>query len=181
MDRKKIAEAIDEAAYYRIQELEDNPALVAGNFDLKHLLEIHRHIFQDAPNIDAEYSKAEIMPGQLRPEVERWSKKRQLEVSAVSYYVDYRVRNFVGEIESALNNFGDLDVLKGLSKWEFSEAMAKLYADLDTVHPFREGNSRTLRTFTRLLARELALSWTGKLQMSLQHSVMPSILRETRR
>ena len=30
--------------------------------------------------------------------------------------------------------------------------MASLYAELDYVHPFPDGNSRTLRTFTKQLA-----------------------------
>jgi len=32
--------------------------------------------------------------------------------------------------------------------------MGKLYAELDYIHPFGDGNSRTLRAFTRQLARE---------------------------
>ena len=40
--------------------------------------------------------------------------------------------------------------------------MAKLYGDLDFLHPFREGNSRTLRAFTSQLASEAGyvLDWT---------------------
>ncbi len=40
--------------------------------------------------------------------------------------------------------------------------MAQLYANLDYLHPFSEGNSRTLRTFTRQLAREAGfdLNWS---------------------
>jgi len=43
--------------------------------------------------------------------------------------------------------------LKTLPTKEFSEAITKLYAKLDYIHPFYEGNSRTLRTFTRQIAR----------------------------
>ena len=42
--------------------------------------------------------------------------------------------------------------LKQLDTKAFTDAMAKLYAELDYVHPFPDGNSRTLRTFTKQLA-----------------------------
>ena len=44
--------------------------------------------------------------------------------------------------------------LTGFDLLEMSEAIAQTYARLDYLHPFREGNSRTLRTFTEQLARE---------------------------
>jgi cell filamentation protein len=51
--------------------------------------------------------------------------------------------------------------LQRLGKAEFVEKISKLYSDLDYIHPFREGNSRTLRTFTGQLARESGyeLNW----------------------
>ena len=44
--------------------------------------------------------------------------------------------------------------LRGFDLLEMSETLAQTYARLDYLHPFREGNSRTLRTFTEQLARE---------------------------
>jgi cell filamentation protein len=52
------------------------------------------------------------------------------------------------------------EVLKGanpteLSKLktaEFSQAVGNLYVQMDYIHPFKDGNSRTLREFTRQLA-----------------------------
>jgi cell filamentation protein len=51
--------------------------------------------------------------------------------------------------------------LQRLGKAEFVEKISKLYSDLDYIHPFREGNSRTLRTFTGQLAKESGyeLNW----------------------
>jgi len=56
-------------------------------------------------------------------------------------------------IDESLVKFGGA-ALRGLDADEFSVKMAKLYADLDYLHPFVEGNSRTFRTFTAQLARE---------------------------
>jgi cell filamentation protein len=51
--------------------------------------------------------------------------------------------------------------LRGLKRDVFVEKISGIYSDLDYIHPFREGNSRTLRTFTDQLAREAGyeLNW----------------------
>jgi cell filamentation protein len=48
-----------------------------------------------------------------------------------------------------------------LSLVQFAPRMAQLYGDMDYWHPFVEGNSRTLRTFTRQWARQagFVLDW----------------------
>ena len=45
------------------------------------------------------------------------------------------------------------DQLRRLRTAEFTARMAGLYAELDYIHPFSDGNSRTLRTFTKQLAK----------------------------
>ena len=52
--------------------------------------------------------------------------------------------------------------MRGLNAEQFSGRLAKLYGDLDHRHPFKEGNSRTLRTFTAQLARDAGyeLNWS---------------------
>jgi len=80
MNKQIIKDQIDAASHVRIRELERNPTLVPGNFDKKHLLRIHGYIFQDASDIDADFSKTEIKPGQLRSSSPTaWMKERKLE------------------------------------------------------------------------------------------------------
>jgi fido (protein-threonine AMPylation protein) len=52
--------------------------------------------------------------------------------------------------------------LKGLAADEAAARFAQLYGDLDHAHGFHEGNSRTLREFTRELADAAGytLDWT---------------------
>lgn len=52
--------------------------------------------------------------------------------------------------------------LRNLDVQEFTTTLVKLYAELDYIHPFSDVNSRTLRTFTRQLAKESGyeLDWT---------------------
>ena len=52
--------------------------------------------------------------------------------------------------------FGELKAshyLNGLSKQQFSGSIAMLAAELNALHPFREGNGRTIRLYLQLLAR----------------------------
>lgn len=45
------------------------------------------------------------------------------------------------------------DYLRGLADDRFIDALAELYHELNMLHPFREGNGRTLRLFITLLVR----------------------------
>ncbi|PSR20302.1 MAG: hypothetical protein C7B45_15490 [Sulfobacillus acidophilus] len=135
----------------RISELVETP--VVGRFDIAHLLEIHRRIFQDLPHHG---------PGQFRPNAAAWVKARELE-SGDHYYVPYAPRRILeSELSQVLNALHGPEAFRGLSLDRFAVRMAQLYADLDYLHPFREGNNRTLRTFTRQLAREAGfdLNWS---------------------
>ena len=43
--------------------------------------------------------------------------------------------------------------LKGLTKSRFIDELTEFYHDMNMLHPFREGNGRTLRLFITLLVR----------------------------
>jgi cell filamentation protein len=138
-------------SFARIGELDDDP--VQGKFDAAHLKEIHRRIFQDLPH---------HAPGEYRPDAPAHIKGRALESSFYRYHVHYAPRSRVDAgVEKTLAEFGGPDALRGLNAGQFSARMAKLYGDMDYLHPFKEGNSRTLRAFTTQLAREAGreLDW----------------------
>ncbi|MHB0989811.1 MAG: Fic family protein [Burkholderiales bacterium] len=135
----------------RIAELQEMP--VQGKFDADHLKQIHQRIFQDLP---------QCAPGKYRPAAEEHSKARALESIGYRYYVHYAPRSQVADgIDKTLAVFGGPAALLGLDPNEFSVKMANLYADMDYLHPFVEGNSRTLRVFSAQLAQEAGyhLDW----------------------
>lgn len=154
LDEKKIGIVVSR----RIIELELNP--VKGKFDANHLKEIHRRIFQDLPKMDGDFT-----PGQFRPPVGNnldWVKTRQLEsvnaISNVAYSsMSHDAQNKLDKILSTI----DIKKLSKLNKNEFSKSIADLYIAIDYIHPFKDGNSRTLRTFTKQIAKEsgYALEW----------------------
>lgn len=53
-------------------------------------------------------------------------------------------------------------VLRKLDTESFAREIGRIYSNLDYIHPFEEGNSRTLREFTRQLALESGydLDWS---------------------
>src|SRR3546814_6002633 len=100
-----------------------------------------------------------------------------LEGTALRYEVPYATRAEVdARLEPTLAALKSGDALRGLDMTGFVAAAATLYGDLDYLHPFREGNSRSLRVFTDQLASATGhdLDW----QRSEEHtSELQSLMR----
>lgn len=134
----------------RLTELRLRP--VTGDFDTDHLREINRRIFQDMPGLGFN----DVTPGSFRPPSPRgqdWIKDRRLDTVSLSTQVAYSsmdadavytLDTIMSGVQS--NRFRVMDTV------EFTRVIANLYARLDFIHPFADGNSRTLREFTRQLA-----------------------------
>jgi cell filamentation protein len=105
--------------------------LPAGTFDLSHLRAIHRHLFQDV------YAWA----GSLR--TVRISKGG----SAFCY-----PENLDRELAQLFADLAKQDNFFGLDADVFAERAAHFLAELNAIHPFREGNGRTQLSFVAALA-----------------------------
>ncbi len=136
----------------RIRELAEKP--LVGSFDADHLKAIHAYIFQDLPH---------HRPGEMRGDTPGWSKIRALEGQVGVHEVHYAHDNIPGRAQTVMRELGGPAALSGLAPDAFASRMAKLYGDLDFTHPFHEGNSRTLRELTRLLAQVAGydINWTS--------------------
>ncbi len=139
-------------SFARIAALQDAP--IQGRFDSDHLRAIHAYIFQDSP---------QHSPGEYREEGAGplYVKQRALETEPRRYLVHYRTDGIGAAVAGALKEFGDPKALRGADPQELAGKLTKLYGDLDHAHPFKEGNSRTLRTFTAQVAKEAGyhLDW----------------------
>lgn len=149
-ERREQLEAV--YAFRRVVELELHP--VPGNFDAAHLKEVNRRIFQDLPGAGFD----DVTPGEFRKPVPAgldWMKQRGLSTVEGAFYVAYsRIDDGAkARLDKALESASPSE-LRGLSTPDFTNRLAHLYTELDYVHPFSDGNSRTLRTFTKQLARE---------------------------
>lgn len=138
--------------FKRIVELELEP--VQGEFDAAHVREINRRIVQDLPSAGFD----DVIPGQYRPHVPEgkdWIKIRELETVEGSFFVAYSRMD--GKAQQRMANalkIANPEQLHQLDTAAFVDVMVRLYTELDYIHPFSDGNSRTLRSFTRQLAHE---------------------------
>jgi cell filamentation protein len=174
-----------EHAWRRIVELRAHP--VRGNFDTLHLREVHRRIFQDLPGLGYD----DVKPGTMRPAVTgAYYKQRALETRPGEFFVAYSRMDASARIRlaDALAQ-ANPSRLKSLDPQEFANAVARLYAEADYVHPFGEGNSRTLRTYTAQVAKEAGyeLQWEkfgerpslrDKLYIARDKAVLERVLRD---
>ncbi|MCF7547168.1 Fic family protein [Pseudonocardia sp. WMMC193] len=116
---------------FRLIELRQHD--LPGDYDLSHLQAFHRFIFSDV------YPWA----GQLRT------------VSIAKddlFCLPQHIEGFAADV------FGKLarrdDYLRGLEQPEFLDKLTELLADVNALHPFREGNGRAQRAFLAQLARD---------------------------
>jgi Protein involved in cell division len=130
---------------------------VQGNFDIDHLKEIHRRICD---------GESDFSPGTFRHPVDSGkdqTKNRQLASVDAQSFVVYSSMNdeSMEELETILAK-ADPKCLRDLGTEDFIKEISEIYSQLDYIHPFEDGNSRTLRVFVRQLAEESGyyLDWS---------------------
>jgi cell filamentation protein len=121
-------------------ELELEP--VRGTFDVAHLKEINRRLFQDLPGAGFN----DVTHGEFRspaPEGKDWMKNRGLSAVEGAFYVAYSRMDDAAQarLNKALKDVSP-DKLRARKTADFTVSLARLYAELDYIHPFGDGNSR---------------------------------------
>lgn len=127
------AETLNATEKFRTQlryaQLQASP--IKGDFDVAHIKAVHYHLFQDM------YTWA----GQFRT----------LNISKSTDFCRYPY------IESYLTDVLDKlcrdNYLVGTSQELFAKKLAFYFAEINAVHPYREGNGRCQRAFMMLLAK----------------------------
>jgi len=115
----------------RMVELVNNP--IQGNFDLKHLCAVHRHMFQDVYDWAGEIRTVDISRGA----------SRFANFNLIEAYL-------TGQLEGiAKENY-----LQGLPPEAFVSRLAHYLSEINAAHPFREGNGRVQRLFCAQLAEQ---------------------------
>jgi cell filamentation protein len=112
----------------RISELVANP--LSGQFDLDHLKRIHRYIFQDVYPFAGKIRSENIAKGSF--------------MFARASLIEPAARELLEALREEKH-------LHGLDKEGFCYRAAHYMAELNVLHPFREGNGRSIREFIRCL------------------------------
>lgn len=135
-----------------------------GNFDLEHFLQIHEYLF------GAIYPFA----GSIRTENIAKDNFRFAEWEFIE-----------GELKRILTQLKEENYLEGLNKQDLANRLSYYMAELNVLHPFRDGNGRTIREFCRQLAYKngfiLNLSKIDAKEMfdaSVQSVIDPSYLEK---
>lgn len=104
---------------------------ITGTFNAEHFVSIHTYLFEDIYPFAGEFRKENIAKGEFR--FAEWE------------YIPE-------ELEKLLKKLKDDSYLEKKDKKELANALAYYISELNVLHPFREGNGRTIREFIRQLA-----------------------------
>ena len=113
----------------RSLELIEHPP--PGLFDISHLQQIHRYLFQDIYEWAGHFRTVDIAKGN-------------------SYFA--HVPYIQSTLEDLFGKLSEEQHLRGVNQEAFASRGAEILGTLNAVHPFREGNGRTQREFVRELA-----------------------------
>lgn len=104
---------------------------ITGNFDVEHFVSIHKFLFEDIYPFAGLFRTENIAKDYFQ--FAEWE------------YIESELTRLLSELKS--ENF-----LANLTKEKFTERLAYYWAELNVLHPFREGNGRTTREFLRQLS-----------------------------
>jgi cell filamentation protein len=111
--------------------------LPKGEFDPAHYRSIHRHMFQDVYDWAGEYRSIRIAKG-----------------NAMFCFPEH----IAEQMDLLFASLGSAPFLPGATATDFITASTGFLADLNAIHPFREGNGRTQLTFLFLLGHRAAIA-----------------------
>ena len=114
-------------------------AVPQGSFTFERLEETHRYVFQDVYDWAGKVRVTDLYKAaETGGPLNRFTPVQAIEAEA----------------ERIFAPLARADALKGLDPQAFAKRAADLFADINQLHPFREGNGRTQRAFVSALARE---------------------------
>lgn len=127
-DEKELAEAEREITSLKIAKLDSEPLEGELNFD--YVKRIHKYLFEGIYEWAGETRRTDISKGNI------FCQHELIEVNAEALFNQLKAEKY----------------LKGLDEGSIVKRLAYYLGDINTIHPFREGNGRVQRIFIRELA-----------------------------
>jgi len=127
-DGKKLKELEADLSAIRQNDLLSNP--IQGRFTANHLCRIHKYLLGDLYSFAGHFRREDIMKGNTR-------------------FLTHR--DIKAKLTKLLNELAAENYLQGLTFDVLVERSACYFAELNYIHPFREGNGRATREFMRQL------------------------------
>ena len=138
-DAEELQVAERRLSKYREVELLNSP--INGQFDFRHLQKIHQYLFQDIYDWAGQVRTVDIAKGNL---------------FCRCFAIEEEAERIFGELKQER-------YLNSLPVGKFAKRLAYYLAEINALHPFREGNGRSQREFIRQLAfqNNYFLSYAG--------------------
>lgn len=139
-DRQELEDAEAEITSVKIISILVGADYDLGQFTWQLLLSIHARIFDEIYDWAGEVRDVEISKGDT------------------SFA---RMEHINSSGEALLSELANEHYLEGLDDQQVLRRLAHYYSELNIIHPFREGNGRTIRTYISLLAETLGwdIAW----------------------
>lgn len=165
-DNSILKTAEEEITLIKQMELLKNP--IKGNFTKAHLMNIHKFIFEDI------YSFA----GKLRRE--------QISKADTMFYPPNLIDR---ELDKVFVKIKEKNMLRESDEEKVFDNLAYVMAELNIIHPFREGNGRSIREFIRLMAKRMGydVNWgnvdkeellSASIQSVYDYKVLVNVLKK---
>ena len=153
-DNNILKKAEEEITLIKQMELLKNP--IRGNFTKTHLMNIHKFIFEDI------YSFA----GKIRLE--------QISKAETMFYPPNLIDR---ELDNVFDKIRNDKMLNEKDKEKICNNLAYVMAELNVIHPFREGNGRCIREFVRIMAKRMGcnINWGNVDKEELLNSSIMSV------
>lgn len=110
---------------------------ITGNFNMQHFISIHKYLFEDLYEFAGKFRSENIAKDNFS-------------------FADYQY--IESELKRLLEQLKKENYLQGIEKEELSKRIASYWADLNVLHPFREGNGRATREFLRQLCLKMDMN-----------------------
>ena len=155
---KKLEKAEKMIVLAKLYDLRQNK--IVGNFDKTHFINIHKYLFEDIYPFAGEFRKENIAKDSFS--FAEWE------------FIE-------SELDRLLMKLKDEDFLGGLNKEKKKKKLAYYMSELNVLHPFREGNGRTIREFIRELAykNKYIIDYSKTDSEEMLDAMMKSVIDET--
>ena len=130
-DEVELNDAEREITALKIAKLNETP--LEGELDFGYVKSIHKYLFDGIYEWAGEIRKTDISKGNI------FCQHELIEVNAEALFKELKAENYLAELDEEA-------VVKRLAHY---------LGDLNTIHPFREGNGRVQRMFIRELASRI--------------------------
>ncbi len=128
-DNKKLEEIERKIVLAKLYELRQNRQI--ENFDITHFVGIHKFLFEDIYPFAGLFRNENIAKGNFS--FAEWE------------YIEDQLKKLLDQLKEE-------NYLQNLDRDTFIKRLSYYMAELNVLHPFREGNGRIIREFIRQLA-----------------------------